>query len=218
MFAACSELAAVLAAVVSLRWALTRIDAIGRTRPFPAISVTVAAVLAVACAVPVFRHAAFERRLDRVASDLAGVPARVHCQTLGQTWTDAHTELGYVRLGPDGRPEHRTVIAWEACEDVGSWMRTHSSSDIDQVIAVHVLSHESMHMAGIVNEAAAECAAMQRDVRTARALGASQGQAVALARTYWRRVYPTMPSGYRSAQCAPGGALDEHLPDAPWGR
>jgi len=33
---------------------------------------------------------------------------------------------------------------------------------------------------------------------------------------YWRTVYPARPDGYRSSSCRPGGAMDEHLPDAPW--
>jgi hypothetical protein len=72
------------------------------------------------------------------------------------------------------------------------------------VIAVHV------------DESAAECAAVQRDARTARLLGAPGDQALALAVSNWRTVYPRMPDGYRSSNCRPGGAMDEHLPDAPW--
>jgi hypothetical protein len=84
-----------------------------------------------------------------------------------------------------------------------------------QVVAVHVLAHEAMHMAGLVQEHAAECAAVQRDARAARLLGASPDDARALAVAYWRTVYPAMPDGYRSTACRPGGTLDEHLPDAP---
>jgi hypothetical protein len=62
----------------------------------------------------------------------------------------------------------------------------------------------------------AECAAVQRDARAARLLGASPDDARALAVAYWRTVYPAMPDGYRSTACRPGGTLDEHLPDAPW--
>ncbi len=217
MLATISVTAAVLAAVMSLRWVLTRIDAIGRVRPFPTVSVAVAAALTVGCAVPVFRHALFEQRLARVASILAGARVEVHCQTLGQAWTDAHTELGYVPISAGGRPQRRTVIAWKACADIGAWTRTHAASDLDQVIALHVLSHEAMHMAGTVAEAVAECAAVQRDALTARELGASREQALAVARRYWREVYPLMPTDYRSTDCVPGGALDEHLPDPPWG-
>jgi hypothetical protein len=84
------------------------------------------------------------------------------------------------------------------------------------VLAVRGLLYEAMHMAGHVDESAAECAAVQRDARTARLLGAPGGEARALAVSYWRTVYPAMPDGYRSSTCRPGGTMDEHLPDAPW--
>jgi len=73
-----------------------------------------------------------------------------------------------------------------------------------------------MHLSGRLAEAAAECAAVQRDAHTARLLGAPAADAAALAATYWRDLYPLMPDGYRSPECRPGGAMDERLPDAPW--
>ena len=80
------------------------------------------------------------------------------------------------------------------------------------MIAVHVLTHEAMHLAGHTDESAA----VQRDARTTRLLGAPPGEALALAASYWRTVYPATPGGYRAATCRPGGAKDERLPDAPW--
>jgi hypothetical protein len=84
------------------------------------------------------------------------------------------------------------------------------------VVAVHVLTHEAMHLSGRLGEAAAECAAVQRDAHTARLLGARPGDAAELAAAYWRNIYPLMPEGYRSGDCHPGGPLDERLADAPW--
>ena len=57
---------------------------------------------------------------------------------------------------------------------------------------------------------------MQRDARTAQLLGADPEQALRLARLYWTTVYPRMADDYRSADCRPGGSLDEGLPAAPW--
>jgi hypothetical protein len=204
--------------VMSLaRWALRRVDRLGRPRPFPAISVGVTTALTLAAGVPAVLHARLEHRLARVASELVGSPVTVHCQTFGQTWTDAHTELGYVRFGADGRPEKHTVLAWEACRSLQGWERSgYGATDLDQVIAVHVLTHESMHMAGTLNEAETECYAVQRDVWTATALGADRTQARQLARRYWQEVYPRMPDDYRSAACTPGGQFDQHLPEPPW--
>jgi hypothetical protein len=57
---------------------------------------------------------------------------------------------------------------------------------------------------------------MQRDAWAAALLGASPQEAVDLARSYWRTIYPQMPDDYSSGQCAPGQPLDEHLTNAPW--
>ena len=116
-----------------------------------------------------------------------------------------------------GVPEHATLIKNEQCKDLagylrGGWRRP----TMQEVIAVHVFSHESMHMAGITDEAAAECAAMQRDTETATLLGATHEAARVLALNYWLAVYPRMPDGYKSALCGPGLPMDEHRPDPPW--
>ncbi|MGH2697831.1 MAG: hypothetical protein ACRDJL_01355 [Actinomycetota bacterium] len=83
-------------------------------------------------------------------------------------------------------------------------------------MAVHVLSHEAIHMSGVSNEAQTECMAMQRDTEMAQLLDAPPRAAGALAIAYWRDVYPSMPAGYRSDECGPGLALDGGRPDAPW--
>lgn len=206
-----------LAAGLTVRWVLGgRSDALGRLRPFPRISVGVALVLAVACAVPLWRHARLEARLEAAARQLAGGPVEVHCQTFGQTWADAGAELGFVRWGPGGVPERSTLIKYETCGDLRSWLSSDKDAPSrDQVVAVHVLTHEVMHMIGIKNEARAECAAVQRDAAMAVALGADPRQGQALARRYWTEIYPQMPDGYRGG-CGPGAEYDEEVAVPPW--
>ncbi|HET9658293.1 MAG TPA: hypothetical protein VFP72_23275 [Kineosporiaceae bacterium] len=208
---------AAFAVGLAVRWVFTRVDVLGRARPFPVISVTVCALAALGCLIPVVQHARLERRLSAAASSVVGRPVEVRCQTLGQTWLEAHGELGYVEVGADGRPNRWTVIALQACADLSAWLgsdRRHPTRD--QIVAVHVITHEAMHVAGILDEARAECAALQRDARLARALGATPEQALDLARRYWRQVYPQLSDAYRSTACRPAGELDEQLPDAPW--
>lgn len=203
--------------VVSVRWAFTRVDAIGRVRSFPAASVGISAIAAIACAMPVLLQARLEHRLAAVAAVVAGRPVQVHCQTLSQAWVSAHGELGYVEFDADGRPQNRAVIALDACDDLTDWLQSDRQSPTrDQVIAVHVLTHEATHLAGEIDEARTECFAVQRDAQLARGLGATPQQARSLARRYWRTVYPYMPDNYRSSECVPGGLLDVHLPEAPW--
>lgn len=217
MFTVIALVSAGAALILVLRWVVVRVDSLGRPRPFPAVLFGVALVVALASGVPVILHARMEHQLSEVASSIVGSPVAVQCKTLGQSWVDTHTELGYVRFSSDGVPEPETVLAAEACQDLEAWRRSdHGVLNRDQVIAVHILTHESMHMTGIKNEARTECAAMQRDVLTAQALGATEDQGVDLARYYWEQVYPQMPDDYWSSECAPGGELDEGLPHAPW--
>lgn len=184
---------------------------------FPAIAVSSCAVLSVVATFPIVDRAALDTRLGHAASKLIGVHVQVNCQTLTGSALDIGRELGYVKWGPDGVPEHQTLIKHDQCNDLDAYLNSSKQQpSAAQILAVHVLTHESMHMSGITSEAIAECDAMQRDTAMAEDLGAGPAAAHALAVSYWRVVYPNMPDNYTSPDCRPGGALDLHLPGAPW--
>ena len=205
------------AGLLAGRWLRRRRDALGRAQPFPAVSVLLLVALGVGALVPVIRHHRLEARLSAAASDLVGTPVAVHCQTAGKAMVDVGRELGYVRYGADGVPERATLIKRDQCADLRDYLGSDKDSpSADQVIAVHILSHEARHMAGVKDERVAECGAMQRDARAAQLLGADATQARRLAQQYWLTVYPRMSDEYRSWECRPGGPLDERLPSAPW--
>jgi hypothetical protein len=205
------------ALLLTARWATHRRDALGRLRAFPLASVLLMVALGTGLLVPVIRHHRLEVRLSDVSSTLVATPVVVHCQTAGQQFVDVGAELGYVRYGSDGVPEHTTLIKRAQCAALSSYLRSdHARPSRDEIIAVHVLSHEARHMAGMTDEARAECQAMQRDAVAAALLGADPQQAWELARSYWHDVYPQMSEGYVSGDCRAGGALDEHLDSAPW--
>jgi hypothetical protein len=213
--------ASVLAAAVvaTVRWWLRRVDSLGRSRPFPLLSVVVLVVAGVGLLVPVARHEQLEDRLSAAATALVGGPVEVRCQTAGQEFVDAGAELGYVRYGADGVPERATLLKRGPCRALARYLRSdREDPSRDEVVAVHVLAHEAMHMSGVTEEARAECLAVQQDARTARLLGASAEDAAGLAGRYWTSVYPRMPERYVSAECRPGGSLDQGSPDAPWSR
>ena len=206
------------AGLVGGSWAVRRVDGLGRPRAFPVWSVTVLLLVALGAAIPGARRRAQERRLGSVASRLVGHHVSVHCQSNAGALVDAGAELGFVKYDADGVPEARTTLKREPCSDLRHYVAGNKRRPtLGEIVAVHVLTHESMHMRGETNEATAECEAMQRDAQTARMLGASQRQAWGLARYYWQVVYPDMPDDYRTSDCAPGGRLDEGLPAAPWG-
>jgi hypothetical protein len=163
---------------VAVGWGLRRTDELGRPRPFSWVSVALLVALAVAGAVPGVLRTRQERRLGRAASELAGARVAVRCQSLGGAFVN-------------GRPEPWALIKRDQCRDLGAYVRsgTHRPSP-DQVLAVHVLTHEAMHLSGRLDEAVAECAAVQRDARTARLLGAADADAAGLAAAYWHDLYP----------------------------
>lgn len=205
-----------LAAGLVVRWMGRRVDALGRIAPFPKISVGLSLALALCFGVPMAVQAWVEHQLEDAASEIAGGPVQVHCQGLGHAFADLGPELGFVRWGVDGVPERSTLIKFGTCGNLRAWLGSNKANpSLDQVVAVHVLTHETMHMVGLTNEAHAECAAVQRDAEMAEALGASPAEAQALAQRYWTEVYPRMPDGYVGG-CGPGGQYDERRPTPPW--
>jgi hypothetical protein len=98
--------------------------------------------------------------LRRAASVLAGTRVAVRCQSLGGAFVDGGPELGYVRRRADGRPEPWTLIKRDQCRHLGAYLRSGKDRPSrDQVLAVHVLTHEAMHLAGRLLGAAAADAA-----------------------------------------------------------
>ncbi len=193
----------VLAGVLVVRWWLRRVDALGRDRGFPLLAVGLCVVLAAAAAWPVAVDDRTERRLSAAGSEVAGVPMEVHCQSFGEASLEVSSHLGEVAYGPDGVPRRRAVLAWGQCRLLRAWMRDRGQdATLEQVVAVHVLTHEAMHVAGHTVEAEAECLAVQQDAAMAELLGADPAQATALAQRYRAEVYPRLREAYRSAGCA----------------
>jgi hypothetical protein len=206
---------ALAALALFVRWLQQRV--VREHVPFPAISISSCVVLAVVATFPVVDRVTLESRLSHSSSTLLGMQVEVDCQTLTGSALDLGSELGYVKWGPDGIPERKTLIKHQQCNDLHSYLNSSKEHPTAaQILAVHVLTHESMHMSGIKVEYIAECDAMQHDTAMAEVMGAKPAAAHALAVTYWLTVYPNMPEGYRIGDCRPGGSLDLHLPDAPW--
>jgi hypothetical protein len=105
MLATVAVLAVIAAVGLVLRWAVVRVDQLGRVQPFPVISTVLALGLGVAAGIPVLRHHQVETRLARVSSSLARRPVSVRCESLSRAWVDAHPEWGYGRFDAEGRLE-----------------------------------------------------------------------------------------------------------------
>jgi hypothetical protein len=214
IFDVVAVLAMVAAIVVYLHWRVRNRDGWAMHRPLPKVTFSLLAIAVVVTGCVAWRHGKLEDRLSHAASTLAGFPVRVHCQDLAGEATDISGDLGTVQFSADGTPAHATLIRREQCSALSSYLAKHGAHPSSaQILAVHVLTHETMHMRGLRAESAAECAAVQRDAHMARLLGASPADAQSLAAAYWRQDYPQLSDEYRSQECQPSGALDEHLPD-----
>ena len=205
------------ALVMAVRWWPVRTDALGRQRPFPWVTTLCLVALGCAALAPGVLRARLEQRLRLASEAIVGVPVEVNCQSFGGAFVDVGGDLGYVAFGPDGVPERSTLIKRDQCRDLAAYLRSDKLDPTQQqVVAVHVLTHETIHMSGVTSEAKTECLAVQHDARMARLLGAPPEAAATLALSYWTDVYPHMPTEYRSDECGPGLSLDARLSGAPW--
>lgn len=194
-----------------LVWLVVRAYVAG-TRPYVTLAVTVALLLPLMWTE--IRWLQVQAAATSAVQQLTDNPsARVHCQRALATLMWAGADLGRVEWDePD-----RAWLTMETCQHLGSWYRSdRAEPSIDEVVAVHVLTHEAMHVAGERNEALTECRALQQDARTVVLLGGSPTQGAELARRVATEVYPTMPDEYRTAECRPGGALDRTPGDGDW--
>lgn len=189
-------------------------QATGRARPW--LLVAIGILLAYSGSSEV-RWLAHEHAYSVTARALTGhTDVRVHCQrTLGAVLDTSHN-MGYVPYGPDGSSPGEAFLREDTCVALHDYSTHQDQPSSVEVRAVHVLTHESMHLGGERDESVAECEAIQRDAETARLLGATDIEARALAAAYYTLWYPTVPEAYRNAQCVPDGSLDEHRANAPW--
>ena len=171
------------------------------------------------------RHHGFALALDRVAEEISGrrdvsvrcgptsdpailgtvtfygaSPGRVAllaprvCSTLRGLWAGRRPLLACTQLGHGQCGSAVLRLAW----------------------AASALAHESYHLRGVRDEAAAECYGLQATALAAERLGAPAAYAERLGTyTFWN-VRPPVDYGYFSPECRDGGALDLHPTSSDW--
>lgn len=133
--------------------------------------------------------------------------ARADCNRLTAEFFDASVYDGYVYHDNSDVALYKRHI----CTDLASYARGgHRSPSLDQIAAVHLIAHETMHVNNFWNEAEAECRAVQLNHLVAEALGATAEQARAMQLRYYEEIYPHLRANYVSTQCRAGGDLDIH--------
>ena len=159
-----------------------------------------------------------EHRLADIASDIAGRDVAVHCPGLLSRLAEVSAHAGTVFFDERGKPADFTDLDEETCSELDRFAegKTRHGEEAEIARALHVLAHESSHLAGVRDEAAADCYGLQRTAFVAENLGADPVQARRLARLALAERAITAPTDYRSSECHDGGALDLDRASTVW--
>lgn len=131
--------------------------------------------------------------------------ARGDCQRFTQALFNLSVYDGYVYRDSSDVARYTN----DSCRALASYASSSKvNPSLDQIAAVHLVAHETMHVNGYWSEAEAECRAVQLNHLVAMKLGATETQARALQARYFAEIYPTLRDGYTSGECREGGALD----------
>jgi hypothetical protein len=176
-------------------------------------------VLAVLFAWPPLHRWHFEHYLSAKATELADDHvAKVHCNTMWDTMLDPEMfAAGHAnpRTGQIG-------IQYPWCNTLRSYLSHPDRASDNELASLDMITHESMHVRGELNEARTECEAVQRNYRAAKLMGVPDDTARRNALDYYNGPYKRrakqgpLQAQYYSDQCAPGKEWDEHLSDSTW--
>jgi hypothetical protein len=156
-----------------------------------------------------------EKRLSAIATVIAGRPVHVQCPgVFGRLFAYDIVE-GTVQFDADGRPADVADVRAGACGELDALAEGGRAdvlrcivtrpdcgpSAVQLAFAVDVVTHESYHLSGIMDEALTECHALKTMAWTATRLGATPEQGAALADLERRTTYLQMPSQYQGGVC-----------------
>ncbi|MEM9602326.1 MAG: hypothetical protein AAGA11_05660 [Pseudomonadota bacterium] len=157
-------------------------------------------------------HLRFEAMLTEHARAVSGNPdADVHCQSLLETMLDP-LPMAVAHARPDtGQIEFKAT--W--CSHLADHLADPGKAQAEALWAMHVFTHEVMHIRGEMNEQKTDCQAYQRNQAMAERFGIPADIAARNAAAIYEN--RSRHKTYYSPQCRPGGVLDEQLPFPPWG-
>lgn len=145
--------------------------------------------------------------------EVTGNPnATLQCQRLSELWIDM--DSGSIGGKVSGARVNIATMKYGQCAELFSWMQSWDKSNpsMEQVVAVHVLTHEGIHTTGEFNEAVTECTAIQRDSMMVTKLGADKDTGLLLQKMYFENMYPKMSSAYQLGGCTIDNKFDSLLP------
>lgn len=199
-----ASISSVAAVVASLCWAAARRGAgTGFAAGAAALVATFAGFIA-------YGDHTLQVRLAAAGESAGGVAVSVQCPDpfIGEfLWTPGE---GHVRFDAAGNPDGVARLDGWVCSELSGWPSNHTEDRAR--VAVHVLTHEVAHLRGELNEAAAECWAVQHSSIVGEGLGAGPAEAAAARAWYIAEQLPRMRGPYRDPQrCRAGGEWDVGL-------
>jgi hypothetical protein len=172
-----------------------------------------------------------EQRLGVVASAIAQRTVGVHCPGFWQQLVDVRSEDGSVHFDVAGRPSDAAELSAQTCDRLEDFAGAGTKPRFDCLLpvdracdrevvetarALSTLAHEAYHLAGVRDEAAAECYGIQTAGFVAERLGATAPQGRFVAAWAERTSARTHPAEYHSGECRAGGALDLRPRNPAW--
>ena len=172
-----------------------------------------------------------ETRLGDAASAVARRSVGVECPGFWSELVDVRSEDGRVHFDVAGRPSNNAELSARTCDRLEDFWRAKTKPAFDCLVpddrqcerevvetarALSTLAHESFHLAGVRDEAAAECYAIQTADFVAEHLGATPAQGRVVSTWAARTSASTRPAEYHSQECRRGGALDLEPRTSAW--
>lgn len=169
-----------------------------------------------------------EHRLALVASEIALRDVDVSCPGFWTRLVEVTPNAGWVDFDEHGRPGDMTSLSASTCSGLERVWRgqersfaclAHGGCDrgtLAGVSGIVTLAHEAWHLRGVVNEAQAQCYAVQSTEGVARALGVPAADAHLIAARVALDDARAPLGEYHSPQCRPGGELDLHPETPAW--
>jgi hypothetical protein len=149
----------------------------------------------------------------------------VHCPGVIGHALSWDTVEGTVQFDPEGRPANVTDLRAPVCDELDA-LTEGDRADVlrcldatpedcgtpaeNLAMAVDVVTHESFHLAGLMDEAVTECHSLGEMARTAQRLGTTAAEGAALADVARRDLYPYLPDRYRMPCPAAAPGYEAH--------
>ena len=158
-----------------------------------------------------YKWTTLEDRLTDVAVAVAETDeAEVKCERIWGAFFNATNRDGFVSNDVTGELGNLAVLSYDSCRRVQQWIALEDKTEatLEQVTAVHVLTHEFFHIRKVRAEDVTECYAVQNDWQTVQGLGGTRQEAETFQTVYYRSVYPRLNDTYYSSECRDDGLYD----------